>query len=35
MIEHDEEYPVCKEQKMLGKFVKNIFEKENLTINHE
>lgn len=35
MIEHDEEYPVCKEQKMLGKFVKNIFENENLTINHE
>lgn len=35
MIEHDEEYPVCKEQKMLGNFVKNVFETENLSINHE
>lgn len=35
MIEHDEEYPVCKEQKMLGKFVKNVFKTENLSINHE
>lgn len=35
MIEHDDEYPVCKEQKMLGNFVKNVFETENLSINHE
>lgn len=35
MIEHDNEYPVCKEQKMLGNFVKNVFETENLSINHE
>lgn len=35
MIEHDEEYPVCKEQKMLGNFVKNVFKTENLSINHE
>lgn len=35
MIEHDEEYPVCKWQKMLGNFVKNVFETENLSINHE
>lgn len=35
MIEHDEEYPVCKEQKMLGNFVKNVFETEKLSINHE
>lgn len=35
MIEHDEEYPVCKEQKMLGNFVKNVFKAENLSINHE
>lgn len=35
MIEHDKEYPVCKEQKMLGKFVKNVFKTENLSINHE
>ncbi len=35
MVEHDDEYPVCKEQKMLGNFVKNVFETENLSINHE
>ena len=35
MIEHDDEYPVCKWQKMLGNFVKNVFETENLSINHE
>lgn len=35
MIEHDEEYPVCKEQKMLGNFVKNVFETEKLSINRE
>lgn len=35
MIEHDNEYPVCKWQKMLGNFVKNVFETENLSINHE
>ena len=35
MIEHDDEYPVCKEQKMLGNFVKNVFETENLSINNE
>lgn len=35
MIEHDKEYPVCKEQKMLGNFVKNVFKTENLSINHE
>lgn len=35
MIEHDDEYPVCKEQKMLGNFVKKVFETENLSINHE
>lgn len=35
MIEHDEEFPVCKEQKMLGNFVKNVFKTENLSINHE
>lgn len=35
MIEHDEEYPVCKWQKMLGNFVKNVFKTENLSINHE
>lgn len=35
MIEHDDEYPVCKEQKMLRNFVKNVFETENLSINHE
>lgn len=35
MIEHDEEYPVCKWQKMLGNFVKNAFKTENLSINHE
>lgn len=35
MIEHDKEYPVCKWQKMLGNFVKNVFKTENLSINHE
>lgn len=35
MIKHDEEYPVCKEQKMLGNFVKNVFETEKLSINRE
>lgn len=35
MIEHDDECPVCKEQKMLGNFVKNVFKTENLSINHE
>lgn len=35
MIEHDGEYPVCKEQKMLGNFVKNVFETEKLSINRE
>lgn len=35
MVEHDDEYPVCKEQKMLGNFVKNVFGTENLSINHE
>lgn len=35
MIEHDDEYPVCKEQKMLGNFVKSVFETENLSINNE
>lgn len=35
MVEHDDEYPVCKEQKMLGNFVKNVFKTENLSINHE
>lgn len=35
MIEHDEEYPVCKWQKMLGNFVKNVFKTENLSINRE
>lgn len=33
MIENDQEYPVCREQKMFSKFIKKIFETENLTIN--
>ena len=33
MIENDHEYPVCREQKMFSKFIKKIFETENLTIN--
>ena len=27
--------PVCKEQKLLSKFIKNIFETENLIIDDE
>ena len=31
----NEVFPVCKEQKLLSKFIKNIFETENLTIDDE
>lgn len=35
MIEHDERYPVCKEQKQLAKFVRRVFREERLTINED
>lgn len=35
MIEHDERYPVCKEQKQLAEFVRRVFREERLTINED
>ena len=31
----NEVFPVCKEQKLLSRFIKNIFDTENLIIDEE